>query len=1155
MKKLNLLKLFIVTMLAFAATAFTGCVDDNEDTELPYLEVTPTTLAFDASGAPAEGGGKFIVKTNRPWQLIIDKKDEWVRPSATSGKGSAEVSFNIPAEANGRMATLTFQVSNTYGPYLEQKVTVTQGEGSVSGEVIYATNIGTKAVDKSNWPNASAYDDWQATGTGAEGVTYSSSNVSIRNTGKSNIGAYDGASGPNVLFFSTAPAYVSINKIALTSTQTRLQLIFGASRSSRNDSDGSYDNTFDTSKFLVSLSADGTTWTPITYEINDGDTKDPYWVQATANFTLTQAVSELYMKFEATESSVFRMDDIKLTEGMGGQSVDLGGGSGALVVSPMAVSLGSAAGATATVTVTAAETWTAAITGSGFSIDKTTDAAGSSTVTVTATNENTSSSAVNLGTIVFTGAGETKTVTVTQQAGGSTPTGDEIITDFTVESTYPAGFPASSGDKKMGPEAYTFDGVSYTLAGGLTGNGYYRGKEYQGTRYYLMIGKKGAYIELPANATKALSKVTCTVPGAASANVMVGISTLDGTDVAGGAAIKWEYQDGGSSTNIVDRTYTYNLTGTQANTKYRLYITAENENGYNAQIYKLQLNYGEGDATQPSVSVNPDKLEFTADADNTGKTVTVTTTNQGAYNLYAKSSDNTQFPTTLSGNTVTVKALANSTAQAKTATITVYLATAEGMTPVAEKTVSVSQRAGGSSTDDIFFETFGTPVKDGTYWPYANENASNIKSGTGFVAGTTTYKGYSTTARIANSASSPNPPFSGEGHCWFPANKTIDKNYFEVDKLVMSGQKNLTIEFAVYGNTAAYVNGAIVLEASADGAAWTTLDFAVTDVTVDGAAVSPDWKLAKADITLVNAVSNLYVKWSSAVGETRVDDMRIYEGNGGTSVDLGGGSETPALEVSPLDLTLGNTTGASQTFAITTTAAWTATASGAGFTVNPASGTGNATVTVTASAANTDSSVKTLGSVLVSATGVSTTKTVNVKQAAGGSTPAGTILVDFNQGPGIATPEIPTSKVTGPITATYTIAGYEFVVNAPAAYFFQDGSQYGNPEPNKGLYISKQGAYLAFPAIAGKSLQKVVVSTPTSSGSAIEIAINDENGLAAEGGTNQTIASDQTVTFNLANTLENTSYRIEVMNAKNFQINKLELTYSDGSVTPPPHGS
>ncbi len=91
--------------------------------------------------------------------------------------------------------------------------------------------------------------------------------------------------------------------------------------------------------------------------------------------------------------------------------------------------------------------------------------------------------------------------------------------------------------------------------------------------------------------------------------------------------------------------------------------------------------------------------------------------------------------------------------------------------------------------------------------------------------------------------------------------------------------------------------------------------------------------------------------------------------------------------------------------------------------------------------------------------------------------------------------------------------------------------------------------------MACKSLQKGVVSTPTSSGSAIEIAINDANGVAAEGGTNQTINSNETVTFNLSNTTENTSYRIEVMNSKNFQINKLVLTYSDGGETPPPAGN
>ena len=58
---------------------------------------------------------------------------------------------------------------------------------------------------------------------------------------------------------------------------TNFQLTFGGSYSKRND-DGSYDNTFDVSKFHVSLSADGTTWKEITYTKNNGDAEKPYWV-------------------------------------------------------------------------------------------------------------------------------------------------------------------------------------------------------------------------------------------------------------------------------------------------------------------------------------------------------------------------------------------------------------------------------------------------------------------------------------------------------------------------------------------------------------------------------------------------------------------------------------------------------------------------------------------------------------------------------------------------------------------------------------------------------------------------------------------------------------------------------------------------------------
>ncbi len=76
----------------------------------------------------------------------------------------------------------------------------------------------------------------------------------------------------------------------------------------------------------MALSADGTSWTPITYTSNGGDSKEPYWIRATSNFTLKKATGSLYIRFTATESSVYRLDDINLSTGTGGTEVDLGSG-------------------------------------------------------------------------------------------------------------------------------------------------------------------------------------------------------------------------------------------------------------------------------------------------------------------------------------------------------------------------------------------------------------------------------------------------------------------------------------------------------------------------------------------------------------------------------------------------------------------------------------------------------------------------------------------------------------------------------------------------------------------------------------------------------------------------------------------------------------
>lgn len=198
-------------------------------------------------------------------------------------------------------------------------------------------------------------------------------------------------------------------------------------------------------------------------------------------------------------------------------------------------------------------------------------------------------------------------------------------------------------------------------------------------------------------------------------------------------------------------------------------------------------------------------------------------------------------------------------------------------------------------TDKIFYESFGTPQKDAStgYWPYANESTTNIMSGTGVVAGTTTYKGYGVTARTVGTYTAPNPPTSGEGHIWFPAGKTADKNFFEVQKLALGGEKNLDFIFYLHGNTEPYTEGDVVLQLSADGQKWTTVAF--TTGTIAEAAEST-WKVATASVTLKESPAEFYVKFSSeTTGGCRLDDPTIAKGNGGTEIDLaaGTGGETP----------------------------------------------------------------------------------------------------------------------------------------------------------------------------------------------------------------------------------------------------------------------
>lgn len=382
MKKVNSLKFWHELLFMLMMVSFTACVDDNEDTEAPYLEVNPATLTFENGGVQT-----LEISTNRQWKATVEDAD-WISLSKIQGEGSDQVQVSVPEGTIGE-AKINIIMSNRSGILKSATVNVKAGT-VIESKLIYNETLGN--ADASQKPYISDYQGWNKSGDGATSVEYAGNKTSIRSSGLTNTDAYEGASGPNVVFFGTAPATFDINKIALAEGQTNLKLTFGASRSKQNE-DKSYDNSFTPETFKVSVSSNGTNWQEITYEKNNGDADHPYWILATANFTLKKAVPELYIRFTASESSVFRLDDISLSTGYGGQEVNLEGGNEPTITSvdPKTITF-TDKGGNQDVKVTLANAEGKSLTVSGLSGILSANVNGT-TVTVTA-NPNTTEAAV-----------------------------------------------------------------------------------------------------------------------------------------------------------------------------------------------------------------------------------------------------------------------------------------------------------------------------------------------------------------------------------------------------------------------------------------------------------------------------------------------------------------------------------------------------------------------------------------------------------------------------------------------------------------------------------------------------------------------------------------------------------------------------------------
>lgn len=563
MKKVNSLKFWHELLFMLMMVSFTACVDDNEDTEAPYLEVNPATLTFENGGVQT-----LEISTNRQWKATVEDAD-WISLSKIQGEGSDQIQVSVPEGTIGE-AKINIIMSNRSGILKSATVNVKAGT-VIESKLIYNETLGN--ADASQKPYISDYQGWNKSGDGATSVEYAGNKTSIRSSGLTNTDAYEGASGPNVVFFGTAPATFDINKIALAEGQTNLKLTFGASRSKQNE-DKSYDNSFTPETFKVSVSSNGTNWQEITYEKNNGDADHPYWILATANFTLKKAVPELYIRFTASESSVFRLDDISLSTSYGGQEVNLEGGNEPTITSvdPKTITF-TDKGGNQDVKVTLANAEGKSLTVSGLSGILSATVNGT-TVTVTA-NPNTTEAAVKQ-TLTIKIEGTEQSVEVPVTVSEPTSGNQETLTiDFTLDNSYPADFPSSSTQKKQQRENFTIDNVEIAIMG--ESSGYYKVKS--GDSSYLLIGKAGAYIEFPNIKDKRLTQVKTISRTGASTNVEVGITDTNNSFITGGEAQKWN--------NTTDFTYIYNLSGTSINTNYRLYVN----NSYNTQLTKLELLY------------------------------------------------------------------------------------------------------------------------------------------------------------------------------------------------------------------------------------------------------------------------------------------------------------------------------------------------------------------------------------------------------------------------------------------------------------------------------------------------------------------------------------------------------------------------------------
>lgn len=666
----HLFRLVFGAFFLVAATAFTGCSDDDDKSLTPKLTADPTALDFTDETATTQ---TVAITANCEWTVTASNLD-WATISPMSGKGNGTISVTVselPAGTNLREGKISFTLIHPeFGKWgqAESSVAVKQYGSGVTppptGDAIYANDFDKEQAQKGadgKFPFADAFEGWKnQTGTGADNVAYKTSGISVRSNSPSNDSHSkykDDASGVNNMFFGTSGVF-EIQKIALESTQKNLQLTFGSYRSIFEDKD----NAFKTSEFHVYLSKDGENWAEITYDRPVGDdehSKYGTWALATANFTLKQVPSELYIKFTSDLTSAHRIDDVKLFEGIGGTEVDLDNITPPVTeTKTIAEVIAGSVGATYTT-----QGQVVAINGRSFLIQ-----------------DNSGKILVYLGwkdnkPVVDYSATIGQTVKVT----GKTTTYSKLVqfseTDLVIEKVSDGSFTQPTPEK--------FDGAAFDAYAAATPVIKYI--EYSGT-----LTIDGYYYNI----------------------------AVDGTDLQGSLAYPADgFVDASLNGQVVIvKGYTLGMTN-QSKMLSTIAVSVEKD--------------GDAPAEPKITKLDPTSLSFAA-TDN-AKTVTVTAANADDCTIEAATDKSEQFTTSVKGMVVTVTPKENTTEQAITATLTIKLMKAGAAVDTKTVAISQAGKSGSGGDGQQITLTLDDIIaiggKSGTYAEFTYTNTFGEWSG------------------------------------------------------------------------------------------------------------------------------------------------------------------------------------------------------------------------------------------------------------------------------------------------------------------------------------------------------------------------------------------------------------------------------------------